>query len=272
MPAADDSNVHRLIDLATAEYAREREGRMTWHPSTDELIAFQEARLGPSQTEKVRAHLVDCRWCAEEIALLDSYDEEVGPQDQAEGASAPSGWRRFLARVRAATEVPIDEAPGATGAPPSVPMRSWTPWILAASVLIAAAGIVALALAFGRFAGSGGAGRNAYVLDLVPEGAQVLRSAEGGEVESAAIPSTVDTIVLRLHLGDLTEQSGYFATITTTAGETVWRQTSLHRQPTGGFALVIPREALPNGDYELHLRGEADRLIAVYHFRLHELR
>jgi hypothetical protein len=277
MSEPDDPNAHRLIDLATDAYARKLEDEVTSHPATDALIAYQEGRLESSEAEELRRHLVACPLCREALEMLDAYDQD-SDLDLAEGSStvtsAEQSWANFRKRSPIDVEQPMAESAEETAPAIRFSHEAWPAWALAASVLFALVGAVNLFLASQPNAPSRearAAGDNPFVFDLLPDGEDAYRDEAGTNV---VVPSGMDPIVPRLRLGDQTAYSSYSASLTRVSGETVWKQTGLRRQPSGGFALLIPRSSAPPGDYVLRLMGEergAVRELATYTFRLHDL-
>jgi hypothetical protein len=278
MSEPDDPNAHRLIDLATDAYARKLEDEVTSHPDTDVLIAYQEGRLELSEAEELRRHLVACPLCVEALERLDAFDDDSEPDqwvDASAASSAGRSWASFRKR-RPIDTIPVTEDSAEEGAPATLLSRAgWPAWALAASVLFALAGAVSLFLAFQPdtpLRQAQATGNNPFVFDLLPDGQDTPRSAVG--IRVVDVPSGMDPIVPRLLLGNQTAYSSYSAILTRISGETLWKQSGLTRQPSGGFALLIPRAAAPPGGYVLRLIGEsggAARELASYTFRLHYL-
>jgi len=278
MSELENPNAHRLIDLATDAYALELENEVTSHPATDALIAYQEGRLESSQAEEVRSHLVACRRCGEELERLEAYDHEPVLDPRAGTSATPSAalsWTAF--RERRAIEEGR-QAAGSTGERVPTPHShnlAWSAWALAASVLFALAGSITLFLAFqpnARWREPQATSGNPFVFDLLPDGPDAHRSGAEGEI--VGVPKGMDPIVPRLLVGDQTVYSSYSAILTSASGETLWKQSDLRRQPSGGFALLIPRTVLPPGEHVLRLLGEEHgtvRELASYTFQLHYL-
>jgi len=275
MSEPDNPNLDRLIDLATGAYARELEDEVTSHPATDALIAYQEGRLEASQAEELRRHLVACPLCDEALERLDAYDEDPD-QDQIDASAASNAqqsWGNFRQSSASFAEQPATALAEKSTPAPLSSKGAWPAWALAASVLFALTGAGSLFLAYhqpntrsGEAPATGGA---PFVFDLLPDGQDEYRSRAG--IEVVDVPSGMDPIVPRLMLGDQTAYSSYSAILTRVSGETVWRQSGFRRQPTGGFALLIPRAGIPPGDYVLRLLGEEPgvvRELASYTFRL----
>jgi hypothetical protein len=274
----DDPNVHRLIDLATGAYALGLENEVKSHPATDTLVAYQEGRLESSQAEEVRRHLVACSLCGEALERLDAYDRE-SEENQVRGAlaasSAARSWASFRERSSIDSARPAAESAGAGVLTTRSPHLAWPSWALAASILFALTGAISLFLTLQPNAQSREAraiGGNPFVFDLLPDGRDAHRSANG--IEVVDVPTGMDPIVPRLLLGDQTAYSSYSAILTRVSGETLWKQNVLRRQPSGGFALLILRARLPPGDYVLRLLGEERGVVqelASYTFRVHYL-
>lgn len=276
MSEPDDPTLHRLIDLATDAYARELEEEVTAHPAADALIAYQEGRLESSQAEELRKHIVVCPLCCEALERLDAFDEDTNQEnliDVSAATAARQSWATF--RRRSALHAgQITAGSAEESAPTSLLSReAWPAWALAASILFASAGGVSLFFAYNQpDAGSRKAqasGGNPFVFDLLPDGQNAQLSRAG--IEIVEVPSGMDPVVPRLMLGDQTEHSGYSAVLAGISGETVWKQSGLRRQPSGEFALLIPRAEIPPGDYVLRLFGEgpgAVQELASYTFRL----
>src|SRR3954469_9401037 len=278
MSEPDDPNVHRLIDLATGAYALELENEVTSHPATDALVAYQEGRLGSSQAEEVRRHLVACPLCGEALERLDAYDRE-SQEDQVPGtlaaSSAARSWASFRERSSIDSGRPAAESARAGILTTRSSYLAWPSWALAASILFALTGAVSFFLTLqpnARPRKARAPGGNPFVFDLLPDGRDAHRSAAG--IEVVDVPTGMDPVVPRLLLGDQTVYSSYSAILTRVSGETLWKQNGLRRQPSGGVALLIPRASIPPGDQVLHLLGEERgvlRELASYTFRVHYL-
>lgn len=276
MSEPDDPTVHRLIDLATGAYALELENEVTSHPATEALVAYQEGRLESAQADDVRRHLVACPVCGEALDRLDAYDR--GSEDNqvvgdVAASSAARSWASFRERSSIGAGRPAAKSTGQGALATRSSYLAWPTWAIAASVLFALTGAGSLFLARQPNAQSretSATGRNPFVFDLLPDGRDAHRSATGPEVVD--VPTGMDPIVPRLLLGDQTAYSSYSAILTRVSGETLWKQNGLSRQPSGGFALLIPRARIPPGDQVLHLLGEKKgilRELASYTFRVH---
>jgi hypothetical protein len=269
MPDPDDPAFRRLVDFAAMTYARRVESELGSHPNADALVDYHERRLPPPQAEDVRRHLVACAACAEEVQRLDAFDREPDEDSvAASAAAAAESWARFRARgdVGETTVVPVAE-PMRHRRPPE-----WQSWTLAASLLFAVAGAGAFYLASRhatRPTANRGADPQPFLMELMPDGAHPRRDATG--IEMVTLPPGMDVIVARLLIGDQTPCTSYSAAIADRSGKTVWQRRGLLRQPTGEFALLLPRAALPPDDYRVQLDCERMgkiRRLASYTLRI----
>jgi|GEM_PF-6694016 len=274
-PAAKNPDIDPAIDAAVRAWS-EREARaVSTHPSADDLVDYQEGRLGGSAAEALRRHLVRCVSCRQELLSLEACDQEQ-PEDRAAGPTAEDterSWQRFEklraeARHKAPQPITSQHPQRATAAPapraatlaarraPS-PRPPSTPWLLAASITLALAAGAFLA---GWLLGHDATGQESvpgspFIFDLEPAGSGVLRGAV--MVPEIVVPPGMDPLVARLNLGDLREYQAYWVEIR--SGERqILRRMGLSRDPAGSVAFQVPRSALPSGTLMIRLFGRRD--------------
>lgn len=264
---------HELDDaltLGVRQMAAEARDNLKEHPSPDTLLAYDAEELSEDESTRVREHLAVCPDCARTVLDLASFPEiEPGPGVEPLSPEAEKAqWQRVLDRLEE-EEARKGEARGTGGG-------RWGGVHLLAAVL----GAIGLGLGLwvawlhvqpaGPGAGGSRAGANVFEIDLVPVGAPVARSEEGVQV-----PAGMDSILLRLNLGNLRPFDDVRVTVRREGGEAadqvVWEREGLIRNPQGHFSVHLPREALPAGSYGIELLGEVDGQtedLAIYELRL----
>ncbi len=268
MDEPEDPALRRLIDVAAVTYGRALEADLTSHPTPEALVEYQERRLGGPQSDSIRAHLVACRSCAEELQRLDSFDLESERLAAGADTAAAHSWSTFRRGV-ADDEQPAPREVAATSR--RMPRARRPTWSLAAGIGLALLGITFF-VAGPRDDGPGKStppATHPFVFDLLPDGTATRRDMTGLEV--VEVPAGMDPLVPRLLLGDQAPHDSYVAVLNRASGETVWRQDGLKRQPAGEFALLIPRTVVSPGDYVVLLDGRDGgiaRRLASYTLRL----
>lgn len=274
MDKPEDSTTERLLDHAALAYVKALEETVTRHPELETLVAFQEGRLSDREVADIRRHLVVCSHCSDEILRLDAFDQaetslEGSNSESADRgtAEAAAGWERFqqeLGEKEAADDGSSRDLRSGSSTESPRPV-----WMLAASVLLAVAGSFAFFLAYQQHGETSSTiGDDPYLVNLFPDGEESTRTSD---VPKIAIPKGMDSLLLRLLLGDQTQYRSYAASLGPLAGETHWQKVGLQRQPSGEFLFTIPRSELPAGDYVVRLTGEregAAQEIAAYTFHI----
>lgn len=269
-PPRDLNEVARVV---AAEWLRDKESDVSWHPDIDDLVAFQEGRLADARRDELTDHLSHCSECAAELASLRAFDDAYAETERSSHPVEPewvdAAWRELerdttgdLTSMRTPTEAARIPLSG----PPS---RNFSAWSWAASMTLA---VIALSVLLMPRDGAEKAdfltAARPQFFDLVPDEQHRSRSAAGSEIQVAA---DVNVLVPRLHLADLASYDSYRVEIRADDGSIVWRDDLLERQPAGQFLLLIASRDLPPGSYVLKLtaRSEgADRHLATYSFIL----
>ena len=278
---ADASNaLDRLIEHAAQDLGEEARRTVNDHPEPEELVAYQEGRLGEHIAARVRRHLVDCTDCAQEVLQLAAFDREPPPDLLPSAAETAADWAALQRLVEGEKRGPgTDDVtrPAAGGAAPvRAPRRASVPWLLAASILFAVTGLSFWLAGLGQRAarpvpGPAASAGNPILVALLPDGEDRRRGATGArEIE---MPAAFDVLILRLNLGDQTPFPAYRAELFDAAGVKVWSRPQLQRQPAGHFLVVIDRAFLEAGRNRLQLVGVRDgeeRPLATYTFELRE--
>ena len=280
-PADIATQFEAAVHRAARELAEEAARAVSEHPSVDDLIAYQESRLSEDRTETVRQHLTACPQCRDEflqLAVFDAGDEaaDLKPTPQ-ETAADYAAFQARLGDGLGKTEVPVKPEGGSQPAPvvasncyagPGV--RGW--WTLAASLALALSGLWFWLAGFQKVGRNGaGAGETPklFFADLVPEDEGQVRAGAGAT--AIEVPATMDTLVLRLNLGDQTPYENYRAEIPCGRGTAIWQQHELSRQPAGELVVWIRRADLPADRHCLRLVGETageQTSLATYAFEL----
>ncbi len=264
MAEPENRDFERESVRAIRDWAQGERRAMNEHPEVEQLIAYQEGRLGEPEAERVRVHLSLCASCADELLGLEHWDaaartepeQAIDPALLPSPASLAAHRQRFTARTASRPPTPVSG--------PTAPRRRWpTTFALAASGLVAA-------LALGWWMGGRGpeGANDPFVFDLVPAGTAVRRAATPQEIR---VPQGLDPLVARLNLGELTDHESFRAEIRDSRDRVVWARAGWVRQPAGSFAVLIPRRDLAPGVYELRLfggTGNDETLLATYPFVL----
>ncbi|MCB1057969.1 MAG: zf-HC2 domain-containing protein [Acidobacteria bacterium] len=246
---AFDAEVVQAVEELRAEQA------MTPHPEIDELVDYQEGRLGGEAADRVRRHLVMCAQCARELLDLEVLDEEVEGGWEPSDQEIEEDLRGLRERIAQAGVRPLP-APETGAAVPVV-----GPWILGSRQVLALAAtmlLAAVALAVwwsqARAVDTGPAVvPNPFLFNLAPDGMEGLRFA--GSVPVVEVPPHLDPLLARLVLGDQTPYDGYRVEAVDANGRLVLRLDGLSRQPDGSFLATLPRRLFPPGTYRLTLLG-----------------
>lgn len=224
-----DETLHQVID----EILVKTDG----HPDVDELVAYHEGTLSPTEERRVQDHLVACRECAALAADL----EGLGEPGFGAGEDLPEGagdlvWEKVREEIR--------KEPAAQELPPPLPFRprergASPRWLqaLAASLLAATVG---LSYWVADLRGRNTEPRfNTPILDLYPVGS--VRGEGGGELQT--VPA--GDVHLILHPPGSSRFAEHGAEIVDAAGREVWRkERDLELNADGSFTLWLPRKYL----------------------------
>ena len=265
MAEREETALDGALDEATRDLVRKEMGLMTDHPSNQELLDYQEGRVGTEAAEALLRHLSFCRDCADDLLELEDWDSRL-PED---GASFPTPASMAARRLAFEKRVAVSQSPGG---------QASRPWRVPASL---AAGLAAASLVLGFLLGGfglGGLGSSEstssapvdrpFVSDLVPDGATPVRAGIDPEVR---VPAGMNPLVLRLNLGDQAPHDTYRADLHAASGEAIRSFENLVRQPAGSFAVLLDLDDLAPGSYRLSLSGRsagAEAVLAVYSFDL----
>lgn len=257
-PNSSDPEFDRVVDEAARVWLEEQETAVNEHPETETLIAFQEQRLAATAMEPIHQHLLTCKSCREEIGALGRFDQETVDDDASDSSDHLAGWQDFANRRQSAMP----------GRGPARNRRTWAwPLALAASVLFLVVGLRDLVP---RLLAPG-ADATLMVLDLVPDGASLLRAAK--TEQEFEISGTVDTLVPLVNVGDQTPYDSYRLALYDEAGKLIAEKTHLVRDAKGRFSFSVWRRLTPAGRYRVVLTGietGSETELAVYSFRLRD--
>lgn len=240
-----DSDVFKQVLI---EDARARAGD---HPGLDALVDYFAGGQGPESEDRIRDHFAGCPECAAkglDIQML--MVPEVAAQSEAADLEIESAWRALQSRLHAPVglEESIDSRPHGAG--------RW-PMALAASLLVATVG---LSVWVSRLLESK-AELRARVAELSEPRVNppivyldgITRSEPAGSLVAfapgqpfallIAVPSTPDFY------------PSYEAVLTNDAGAVVWSGGGLELSEESTLRLWLPRALLPEGSYELRIRG-----------------
>ncbi|HEV7505157.1 MAG TPA: zf-HC2 domain-containing protein [Thermoanaerobaculia bacterium] len=225
------------------------------HLTEDEIAAYHAGTLPPDQEARAQDHLLACPACTD---LLLGLEELAG-----EGEAVPSGevaaaWQQ----MRALLPLPAKEPAAVLPAPLPFPAarRAEAPrWFgaLAATLLVAVVGLSLYAASLRRTVNELGRPQtNVPIGDLFPE---PLRG-DKDKIETLTLTLAPDVRVFLLVINPTVPRMfpRYEMEIARTGGAVVWRG-NLTRNDLGSFSLVLPRALVGEGEYQLHLWGEAEK-------------
>lgn len=250
----DENQWRHTLREAMAERAMRQR-----RPQADELIAYVEGRLSPSEREEVEEaaalHPDVARELAELVTFLDLQPPAgvEAPSDEEVAAS----WERFQPRLEelrgrylVGETSPRTTQPLAAARPPRRRFR--VAWARAAALFffLTTAWLLAHVLL----------DRNAVpdpvvnvaVAELSPLGEDVRRDGGG---ESVSLPRQAERLMLVLDLADPREHPAYRLTLAPAGGEPLWATDELSRFPDGTFRLLVPRGLLSRGRYRIEVAG-----------------
>lgn len=266
-PGADAIIAQALRDHAQ----QEDQDSVMEHPTPGSLVDFQEGLLASQEADAIRVHLEVCDDCAGDLERLGHWDpaepldEEYLPSPEELTKQRQRFDLRLASKASRTLELPGSSSSRDSGG------SSWQFSMPLAATLI----LGALGLGFWL-----GALRTS--LPEIDTGVAVENflfhtlSAEEGDLERSAgeqvqVSSEFEAIVLRLLTGDLTPYDAYAVELVSEDGTVKKRWTDLARQPNGTFLLVIQKEGLSTGNYEVVVWGRAGReetVISTFRFVL----
>lgn len=217
------------------------------HPSPEQLVAYHERRLTVDEAEAVRSHLVACADCtAELLELVDLLDGEGDGVARAEmpRAELDAAWRKQrerLPQVVSLEERRADKAPR---------RRSWATAVAMGLAAALAFVVVAQWRTIDRLRQPQA---NPPLINLLPAESTRTGSPEASELRFSKGEEWAWVILNPS--GDL-DSSRYGVVITTAGGQEVLSFHDLRSSEAGNLRLGIPRTALKEGDYKIHLLRE----------------
>lgn len=265
-----DDTVDEVLDAAARAVSDQDDGAMTEHPNSEVLVGYQERRLTETAARRVRWHLAVCEECARDVLALEGFDlDEVAPELLPSPSETAEQWETFQQKL--AQESP--EPSIADGKPRREPASETESVTKRIPSLLALAASIVLALGLGYLVSRAPAGgpSNPFLADLLPDGSKPIRDASGDR--DITVPNGMDSLILRLNLGDQTPYDSYRVEILDAAGEILWQQEDLLRQPAGQFIVWVKRAKVPAGSYELRLfgiGGDGTETLATYSFQLRD--
>ncbi len=251
-------------------------------PTPEELLAYRDGRLDPSERKSVEARIAVYPDAARTLADLAAFPEVEPapgvPDISAEEVSAR--WQSFRQRL---ADLPAPQ-PAMPEEPRETPVVSLHPEPSAARGIpawwLAAAASVALAAGLGGGFLAGRTSRNPVPASAINVAIAELRPVEEGGNRAAAspveLPQDAEDLVLVLGLADAGDFPDYEAEIVDTQGVRVWFRGGLQPTQLGNFQLSFRRGVLGPGQYRIDLfarqqgEGAERRLLARYELRIEE--
>lgn len=229
----------------------EARGRAGDHPGVDSLVDYLGGSLDADSEERIRDHLVACPECASATLDLDSLmqPDEANREDVAD-LEIESAWRALAARIEPDTRSREVAAARSAGLP------RWAVAV-AASLLVATVGLSvwvsqlleARAELSDRVAALSQPQVNPPIVYLDA----VTRSEPSG-IETEIAPN--QPFVLLIAIPSAPELfSSYEAAITDASDAVIWSGDGLVLNEEGTLRLWLPRTLLPEGDYQVRIRG-----------------
>lgn len=241
-----DSEVFRAVLI---EDARARAGE---HPELDALVDYLADALDSDSNERIRDHLVACPDCATAVLDLETLMQPDAPaQDRVADLGIESAWRALEPRLADSLEAEMSKAgAGAHGG------SRW-PMALAASLLVATVGLsvwVSQLLESKADLSEQVAGLSAPQVNppiVYLDG--VTRSEPGARVVTFSPQQPFALLIAIPSAPELF--SSYEAVLTDSADTVVWSGNGLELSEESTLRLWLPRVLLPEGDYEIRIRG-----------------
>ncbi len=251
-----------IISRALKDYAQQDQDSSMEHPTADALVEYQEGFLASNEAAAIHAHLEECPECAGDLERLGHWDPAEPPDEEFQLSAEELAEQRQRFELRVASKASL--APELPKIAPNKSMgSSWRfPLPLAATLILGALGLgfwLGTLQNFPQAKDQGLAVENLLFHTLSGQEGDLERSS-GEQVEVAP---EFDAIALRLLTADLTPYEEYVAELVAEDGAVTKRWADLARQPNGTFLLVIPKEGLGAGNYEVVLLGRAGREEAV---------
>ncbi len=245
----------RPLEALLAELA-EAEGGAGDHPDPRRLLDYHAGALRTGEEAALREHLTVCRICTAALLDLAAFDEAESPAAPAPAADfeTAAAWRAFEPRLAAGA--------GRWRGP-----RAWLPWVAAAGLLAASAGLAwrvvdvtrEQAILEAEVAALAAPRPDLPVLYLQPPtrsgyagAAPVVELARGDYLALVLLPPPEPWL------------ERYRVEVADDEDRTIWNGT-LAPSAEGGLRLGLPARLLPPGGYRVRLRDDpADPPLAVY--------
>lgn len=264
----NDRDVDQLVRSALAA----GEADAGPHPDPDALFDYHAGELARADADTIQGHLARCPACARAVLDFETFPHFDAPSDEdvPSAEEVEAGWADLQARVREA-EAPAaadagHPAPRASGAEvvPLSPRRAPRPapsgraWLPAAAALLAATtlGLGSYVVKLHRALGTvTGPQANPLVVALEPEDREVRDAAEAS-YGTVTVPPEAAWVVLVLGLVDTASPPAYRAELRAAGDATrvLWSTSDLIRDPHGALAVLLPRQLVPAGRYNLRLQ------------------
>lgn len=245
-PPTFQTSVKRLADGAR---------RQTTPPSLEELVAYVEGELTPSQEDRLRDRLALFPESSQavldlvEVLRVSGGDETTGPS----GPHVPT-WSELSARLaEEETAASRDaEAPARTRIRPFW-ARSIVPWAAAAGLLM----LIGFWFLPQRPAAPADPQKNVRWYHLQSDAAGPTRADRWQEVKVSTEASHFGFILNLGDAGAFADYSVEISKLTESGAETVWQANGFRPGSLGTFDLLVPTGFLPVGRYQIRLRGLA---------------
>jgi hypothetical protein len=151
MKSFDVSDEKTPLTAAIRHLAEQERRTPAEHATPGELAAYHEGTLAPEIEARVREHLAHCRTCSDLLLDLAGFADLTPPPGIPEltDAEVERDWQALRARLGKGREQkePATVVPFRQPAAPVKPSREFSPWKIAAAVLIAvglSAGVMVL--------------------------------------------------------------------------------------------------------------------------------
>lgn len=257
-----------LAAAARAVLARRRRELVT-PPSPEELIAYHEGRLAPTERERVERALGAFPEAARALRDMAAFPAVAAdqPADRLSPEQVAARWQAFRRRLAGAREAGEVESGGAiavggaaaSSGPPVARRRTFRPglrWLIPATI---AAVVLLAAVAVWRSGRSAPRPAvNVAMATLSPLPAPGERGGAGREVSLPAAELR-SGLLLRLDVVGVERYSEYRLAVAGAEGRVSWRASGLRRRPDDTLTVFLPPALLAPGRYRLELSGVGAR-------------
>ena len=223
-----DETLHQVIDEILV--------KTDTHPDADELVAYHEGTLSPTDERRVQDHLVACRECAALAVDLEGLgDSEFGADADLPDDAGEIVWERVREEIRpSAKVVPFRRAEKTMDLP------RWLQSLAAMLVMSTVALSGWVAHLRDRVEDLSSPQLNAPILDLYPAGS--TRGEGGNDIQS--VPADARDVLLVLHTPGRSRFEDHGVVIVDAGGHEVWKKDGLVLNSDGSFTLELPRDHL----------------------------